>query len=110
MNRLNKILNKRLRKFYFQRFITKNKNREKIASFQGKRIGTTDFVGESILRSVPNMEEVNTLGYTKLGVVINEEQVNSILRSLDKLKCFDGYRPELGAFRAKEIPNQTHVA
>ena len=110
MNRINKILNKRLRKFYFQRRVYKNKNRERIAKRQGAKNGTGVFSGSSILKNDPNEVEVNSLGFTKLGVVLDDNQVNSILQSLDTFKCFDGYRPELGSFSSDSIPEETQVA
>tara|TARA_B100000809_G_C15136014_1_gene530603 strand:+ start:3059 stop:3937 length:879 start_codon:yes stop_codon:yes gene_type:complete len=110
MSKLKKILNKRLRKFYFQRRVYKNKNREIIAKRQSKKNGKLNFSGSSILKHAPKLEDVNTLGYTSLGVVLDQLEVDNLLNSLNKFKCFDGYRPELGTFYADKIPEQTHVA
>ena len=110
IDKLNKLLNKRLRKFYFQRFVYKNKYRESIAKKQGAKIGNSSFFGDSILKNEPNEVEVNTLGFTKLGVVLDEKQVDTIIASLSNFKCFDGYRPELGQFTSDEIPSKTQVA
>ena len=110
MSKLKKILNKRLRKFYFQRRVYKNKNRERIARNQAKKIGTSEFSGESILENTPNLNEVNNLGYTKLGVILNEEKVDQLGGELNKLDCFDPYRPELKRFKASEVSPLTQVA
>ncbi|MEM6894843.1 MAG: phytanoyl-CoA dioxygenase family protein [Bacteroidota bacterium] len=110
MSKFEKIFNKRLRKFHIQRLVVKNKHRERIAKKQGAKIGSSNFTGESILAEDPNEIEVNTKGFTRLGVVLDEGQINGILASLEKLECYDGYRPELGTFSSKEIPGPTQVA
>ena len=110
ISKINKVVNKRLRKFYFQRMFSKNKKREQIAKRQGARNGQRTFEGNSVLKNDPNELEVNTLGFTKLGVVLDEFQVESIINSLKIYKCFDGYRPELGEFLSDAIPEETQVA
>ncbi|NQX96884.1 MAG: hypothetical protein HRT73_03260, partial [Flavobacteriales bacterium] len=110
MSRINKVLNKRLRKFYFQRQVLKNKNRERIAKKQGAKNGIGVFSGSSILKNDPNELEVNSLGFTKLGLVLDESEVDNIVKALSTFKCFDGYRPELGSFSSNLIPKETQVA
>jgi len=110
MGRLKKILNKRLRKFYFQRRVYKNVNRERIARNQAKKIGKSEFFGESILENTPNLDEVKSLGYTKLGIVISAEKVEKLVSELNKLDCFDPYRLELNRFKVGEVSPLTQVA
>lgn len=110
MSKLKKILNKRLRKFYLQRRVYKNVNRERIAKNQANKIGKTEFSGTSILKNTPNLDEVNTLGYTKLGILLNDEKVTKLVDELNKLDCFDPYRPELKRFKSSEVSPLTQVA
>lgn len=110
MSKLKKILNKRLRKFYLQRRVYKNANRERIAKRQANKIGKTEFSGKSILEKSPNLDEVNNLGYTKLGVLLNSEKVEKLVGELNRLECFDPYRPELKRFKSNEVSPLTQVA
>lgn len=110
MSKLKKLLNKRLRKFYFQRRVYKNANRTRIANKQAIKIGKSEFSGNSFLNEEPNIDEVNSLGYTKLGVVIDDARADALISELNKLECFDPYRPELKRFKADEVSSLTQVA
>ncbi|MDG1475862.1 MAG: phytanoyl-CoA dioxygenase family protein [Vicingaceae bacterium] len=85
-------------------------NRERIAKRQANKIGKTEFSGASILEKLPNLDEVNNLGYTKLGVLLNNEKVEKLVNELNKLECFDPYRSELKRFKVSEVSPLTQVA
>ncbi len=97
-------------KFYYQRSIEDYSKREKISNKIARRIGKSEFKGNSVIDHIAVENTLHNKGYINFGKVLDTSQVEKIKNALSGLKFHDPFRPHLGYFTENNIPKEVHVA
>lgn len=82
-------------------FFIKRRTKQIGKSVIPKKIGKTVNVSSS---------EIAEKGFTKIGVLLIDAEVEALIKKIKDLELFDPFRKNLGTFKQDSIPDQVHVA
>ncbi len=105
---MEKLINKV--KFHLMRSTRSKKVRDYFIKKRASQIGTKEIIPKIGKPLMIDKNELDSKGYTDLGVLLSEEEVSNLITKVSDFKCYDPFRKDLGTFKFSETPKEVHVA
>lgn len=96
--------------FHLMRMVRSQKSRDYFVRKKIRQIPSVE-IPQGIGKKLDvNSDDLICKGYTDLGMMLSESEVNTLFDKIKDLECFDPYRSELGTFKIEDVDPAVHVA